>query len=353
MKAWSSTLLFLLAGLGTIIFFSLDLRELASSYEYDDEQQTLNSKIVIRFSHVAAENSPKGRAARRFADLVHERTNGKVSVEVYPNSILYHDQNQWQALKEGKVEMIAPTTSKVAQHIPSFQVLDLPYAFPNHEAVDEAYKGEIGQALLEDLEKEHVKGLTFWHNGYKQITNNKLPLGTPEDFYRLHFRTMPSPVLESQFQAVHASTSTLPFNKTYENLEVEFINGQENTISNIYTKKFYEVQDYLTLSNHGYLGYVVIVNEDFWDGLSPEILDAINQALSETTEWVRRHSIEINDQHMRNLRRLNQMTIQTLSPIQRAEWKQAFKPVYKETEERIGEELMDKIYKLQDKYQNH
>ncbi|QHS23193.1 DctP family TRAP transporter solute-binding subunit [Virgibacillus sp. MSP4-1] len=350
MKSWISTLLFLFAGMCTIIFFSLDLKESAATYVYDDEQETLDDQIVIRFSHVVAENTPKGRAVRRFADLVHERTDGKVSVEVYSNGILYSDQNQWQALKDGKVEMIAPATSQVAQYVPSFQVLDLPYAFPNAKAADEAYKGPIGQTLLKDLEQEEVKGLSFWHEGYKQVTNHKRPLQGPEDFYRLHFRSIPSPVIETQFEALHASTSILPFNKTYKNLEVEFINGQENTVSNIYTKKFYEVQDFITISNHAYLGNVVIINEEFWDRLSTEIQEAIGKSLDETTDWVRRHSIEINDQHMRNLRRLDEMRIHTLSPNQTSEWKQALEPVYKKTEDVVSEELMNEIYRLQHKY---
>src|SRR5699024_2151740 len=178
----------------------------------------------------------------KFAALLEDKTNGNVKVQIYPNALLYNDANEWEALQNGNVEMIAPATAKISEHYPVWQILDLPFAFPNYQAVEEAYEGEIGEALLEGLNHANVKGLDLWYNGYKQMTNQEYAIRTPDDFSRLHFRTMPGPVIQEQFNQLNTSTSKLSFNKTYQNLEVSFVDGQENTLSNINTKKFYEHQ---------------------------------------------------------------------------------------------------------------
>src|SRR5699024_2665417 len=255
-----------------------DMEGIASDTYYDDEQEGLQEQIIIRFSHVAAENTPKGRTATKFAALLEDKTNGKVKVHICPNAILYNDANEWKAVQNGSVEMIAPATAKISEHYPIWQILDLPFAFPNYRAVEAAYEGKIGKALLEGLEHTNVKGLDLWYNGFKQITTQESVIRTPDDFSRLHFRTMPGAVIQEQFNQLNASTSILPFNKTYQNLKVDFVDGQENTLSNINTKKFYEHQQYLTISNHGYLGYGVLMNRDFWNGLSSQVQESINEA---------------------------------------------------------------------------
>jgi len=328
-----------------------DVEEIGSDNTYyDDEQEGLDEQITIRFSHVAAENTPKGRTASKFAALLEDKTNGNVKVQIYPNALLYNDANEWEALQNGNVEMIAPATAKISEHYPVWQILDLPFAFPNYQAVEEAYEGEIGEALLEGLNHANVKGLDLWYNGYKQMTNQEYAIRTPDDFSRLHFRTMPGPVIQEQFNQLNTSTSKLSFNKTYQNLEVSFVDGQENTLSNINTKKFYEHQKYLTISNHGYLGYGVLMNQDFWDGLSSSVQESINAAMKEATEWGRRHAIEINDQHARAIRSNQSLEIYTLSAEERAQWEHALHPVYDKAEQTVGSDLMKEIKTIKERY---
>lgn len=340
----------IVAGFLSAIFIGFDTNESKHSLDYDDEQEMLDNQIVIRFSHVVAETSPKGAAARKFAELVYEKTDGKVKVEVFPNGVLYNDNNEWEAIQNGNVEMIAPATSKLTSRYPRWQLLDMPFMFPDHQAVQEAYEGEIGKTLIEDFKHDNVKPLIFWYNGFKQITNRKYPIIEPEDFERTHFRTMPSDVIKEQFHLMGASTSVIPFNKIYRNLEVDFIDGQENTISNIYTKKLYKHQPYLTFSNHGYLGYAVLVNRDFWDDLPDDIKGQVSQALAEATDWNRRHAIEINDMHIRALKRTEQTEIYFLTQEQEEEWKEKLEPIYIKFKPIIGEELMEKALKLREKY---
>ena len=350
MKTFAAISLFIFTGIFTALFFGFDLSEASESLEYDDEQEGLEDEVVIKFSHVVAENTPKGKAVRKFASLIQDRSNGQIKVEVYSNGTLYNDQNEYTALKEGHIQMIAPATSKLTERFPKWQVLDLPFAFPNHEAVRQAYEGEIGTTLLNTLEGDYVKGMTFWYNGYKQVTSNQQPLTIPADFNRTHFRIMPSPMIESQFQSLGASTSKLPFNKTYSNLEVDFIDGQENTLSNVYSKKLFEEQKYMTISNHGYLGYVVLMNEEFWEGLSEEHQTLVSESLNETTNWIRRHSIEMNDTHLRKMKRADSIEVHYLTNEQKKLWKQTFEPVYEEAETIVGKRLMEEIYNIQEQY---
>lgn len=267
-------------------------------------------------------------------------------MEIYANGSLYNDQNEYAALKEGHIEMIAPATSKMTAHDPGWQVLDLPYAFSTYDDVKKAYEGELGDRLFDHLDSD-IRGMTYWYNGFKQITNDKRPLLLPEDFKRTHFRIMPSPMIQTQFKALGASTSEIPFNKTYSNLEVGFIDGQENTASNIFSKKLYEEQKYMTISNHGYLGYVVLMNNDFWEGLSKEHQMIITNALDETTAWVWRHAIEMNDSHLRQMKRMDFMEIHYLSNEQKERWKKKFKSIYQNTD--ISQSLMEELKRIQEK----
>lgn len=349
MKTFAAISLFIFTGIFTALFFGFDLSEASESLEYDDEQEGLKDEVVIKFSHVVAENTPKGEAVRKFASLVQDRSNGEIKVEIYSNGTLYNDANEFTALQNGHIQMIAPATSKMTERYPEWQVLDLPFAFPNYDAVRQAYEGEIGLTLLNNLE-DGVKGMTFWYNGYKQLTSNKKPLTVPADFNRTHFRIMPSPMIESQFRALGASTSMLPFNKTYSNLEVDFIDGQENTPSNVYTKKLFQEQKYMTISNHGYLGYVVLLNKAFWEKLSEEHQTIVQEALNETTNWIRRHSIEMNDAHLRMMKRADSIEVHYLTNKQKQLWKQTFEPVYEEAEHIVGKRLMEEIYDIQEQY---
>lgn len=335
--------LFILTGIATAYFVGFHSQAGFTS-EYDDDQEKLKDAIVIKVSHVVSENTPKGKAIRRFKALVEKNTKGKVRVEIYPNGSLYSDISEWDALKNNNVQMIIPATSKVSAYVPAYSVFDLPFAFDSYDDVQRAFEGNIGEILLKKVEKqENVKGLTFWYNGFKQITNSQRPLVSPGDFNRLHFRTMPGEVIKDQYQRMGAAVSHLPFIKTYENLEVGFIDGQENTISNIYSKKLYDHQSYLTVSNHTYLGYVVLMNEEFWDDLPEEYRVEIEEAMKQTTEWIRRHSIEINDEHMRELKRNTDLDIHILLNSEKEEWMKKLDPLYEEYEDEIGKELMREI----------
>ncbi|TCT18272.1 C4-dicarboxylate-binding protein DctP [Melghiribacillus thermohalophilus] len=350
MRTFFVITLIILAGIFSAIFIGFDVSDSTGNHTYDDEQEMLDEQIVIRFSHVVAETSPKGATVRKFAELVYEKTEGKVKVDVFPNGVLYNDNNEWEAIQSGSVEMIAPASSKLAPYYPRFQVLDLPFIFPNDQAVREAYEGKIGQQLMGDMKHDNAKPLTFWYNGFKQITYRKHPILNPEDFERTHFRTMPSEVIKEQFQMMGASTSVIPFNKIYRNLEVQFVDGQENTISNIYTKKFYKHQPYVTFSQHGYLGYVVLINRDFWEALPEDLQMKIREALAEATDWNRRHAIEINDRHTRALKRTGQTEVHFLTPEQREEWEKQLEPIYAKFKPIIGEGLMEEALNIRETY---
>ncbi|QHE51730.1 TRAP transporter substrate-binding protein [Pontibacillus sp. HMF3514] len=335
-----------------LVFFMILLLAIASTYLYlkqenkypsDDEQAGLNEQIVIKFSHIVAKNTPKGQAAEKFADLVQEKTNNKVRVEVYPNGSLYSEKEAIEALRQGSIQMIAPATSKMSTFFPKLELFDLPYAFPTYDAIYEVFNGEIGTELLESMERENLVGLSYWSNGFKQMTSSKRALINPNDFSNHRFRIMPSDVIEQQFEALNAETSRISFNLTYRNIEQGLIDGQENTISNIYSKKFYKVQDYMTISNHGFLSYVVMVDQEFWSNLPNHIQTAIKDAMEETTAWNQQHAMETNQQALRLLKNSSDIKIHTLSEAEKAAWREKFQAVYDNFEPTIGEEWMDQL----------
>lgn len=312
----------------------------------DDEQVGLNEQIVIHFSHVVAENTPKGLAAQKFAKLVAEKTKGKVKVQVFPNGTLYSDSEEIQALIHGEVEMIAPTFSNVTTNYPQWLVLDLPFLFKDDGHVERVFKGEVGKKLLNELKGTEMKGIAFWPNGFKQMTSNKGPLIEPNDFKGLRFRIMPSKGIEEQFRKLDVRTSVMPFNQVYRSFETRYLDGGENTISNIYSKRFYQVQDYLTLSNHGYLGYSVIMNQDFWDSLPEDIQEQIQAAMDETTDWLFDHSEEINEQQLKSIRTGSDIKIHDLTEEERNKWVQFFQPLYEDHAERYGNRWLKEIIEV-------
>lgn len=310
---------------------------------YDDEQKGLQKQIVIYFSHVVAENTPKGLAAQKFAELVKEKTNGRVKVEVFPNGSLYSDEEEIDALLRGDVQMIAPSVSKVTQLLPEWQALDLPFIFESYDDVERAFTGEVGKRLLAMLEKKEMKGLALWGNGFKQMTSNRRLLIEPSDFSGLKFRVMPSEIIEKQFQLLGAKPIVVPFNHVYESLEKHAFDGQENTISNIYSKNFYQFQPYLTISNHGYLGYAVIVNQHFWDKLPKDIQQNIAEAMQETTAWNLNQSRKQNEAELEKMKQNSKMHIYELTKKEQEVWKQKFSPLYDEFEREFGSELLHQI----------
>ncbi|WLR50316.1 TRAP transporter substrate-binding protein [Bacillus tianshenii] len=312
------------------------------------EGQASDEKIVVKFSHVVAENTPKGQAANMFEELAEEYTGGKVDVQVFPNSQLYNDDDVLAAVQQNNVQLAAPATSKVSKLFPEWTIFDFPFAFPNVEAVQAAMESEeIGGKLFGMLKEQNLYGLAMWDNGFKQMTLDEKPLIKPEDFEGQKFRVMSSKVLEAQFEAVNANPTPMPFSEVYSALEQGVIDGQENTLSNIYSKKFHEVQKYMTISNHGYLGYAVITNAEFWEGLPEDVREGLEQALNETTTWVRENGQRLNDEELEKIKADGTLEeIHELTDEEKQVWMEAMDPVYKQFEEEVGKDLIDAVKAL-------
>jgi tripartite ATP-independent transporter DctP family solute receptor len=341
-KRWLIITILLFALIGSMIFI-MKRHFSEANIVYDDEQKGLNKQIVIYFSHVVAENTPKGLAAQKFAELVEEKTNGRVKVEVFPNGSLYSDEEEIDALMRGDVQMIAPSFSKVTELIPEWQVLDLPFIFEDYHDVEKVFTGEVGKQLLAMLGKKGMKGLAFWSNGFKQVTSNRHLFIEPKDFKGLRFRIMPSKAIEEQFRLLGAKPIVVPFNHVYQSLEKQEFDGQENTISNIYSKGFYQFQPYMTVSNHGYLGYAVLMNEKFWESLPKDVQKQIVAALEETTLWNLKQSKQQNEQQLMEMKNNSNIQIYKLTDKERKEWKEKFAPLYEEFEKQFGDKLLRQI----------
>ena len=248
--------------------------------------------IVIKFSHVVAPNTPKGLAAEKFKELAEKYTGGKVKVEVYPNSQLYKDKEELEALQLGAVQMLAPSNSKFGPiGVKEFEVFDLPYILPDLKTLRKVTDGPLGAKLLKLLDAKGMTGLAYWDNGFKQMSANK-KLVAPADYKGLKFRIQSSKVLEAQFRALGAIPQVMAFSEVYQALQTGVVDGQENTWSNIYTQKMHEVQKYITVTNHGYIGYVVVVNKKFWDGLPADIRAQLDKAMKEATAFGNGQSAE-------------------------------------------------------------
>lgn len=309
----------------------------------DEEQNGLKNQIIIHFSHVVAENTPKGLAAQKFSELVFEKTNGRVKVQVYPNGILYSDNDELEALKKGDVQMIAPSITNMTDIVPQWKVLDLPFLFQDYTHIKNVFTGETGEQLLGYLNEKEMKGLAFWNNGFKQMTNDSHPLIEPEDFAGETFRVMPGHVLKRQFYVLGAKPITTSFTEVFSSLEKQMVDGQENTISNIYSKGLYQYQPYLTLSNHGVLGYAVIVNKEFWNSLPQDIRLQIENAMKETTLWNMKMSLQMNEMQLEEMRKMENLHIYELPAAAKARWMKRFAPLYQEVEQETSTDLISVI----------
>lgn len=299
--------------------------------------------IVIKFSHVVAENTPKGQMANKFKDIVAERLGGKVVVEVFPSSQLFGDNKVLEAMLLGDVQMAAPSLSKFARYSKKPQLFDLPFLFKDMAAVEKFQKSADGQKLLGSLEKKGLVGLGYLHNGLKQLSSSK-PLRVPADAAGLKFRIMTSDVLAAQFRAVKATPLKKPFSEVFTLLQTKAIDGQENTWSNIFSKKFFEVQGYITESNHGVLDYLVVTSKEFWmeldDGLRTEIKKALDEAIAFGNKVAGEKSVDDRQKIIDSKR----SELITLTDAERALWVEAMKPVWKQFEDEIGKELIDAAY---------
>jgi C4-dicarboxylate-binding protein DctP len=300
--------------------------------------------IVIKFSHVVAPDAPKGKAALRFKQLAEARTKGAVKVEVYPNSQLYKDGDELEALQRGAVQMLAPPVSKFGTlGVRDFELFDLPYLFPDRETVERVTEGEIGQRLFAKLEPKGIKGLSFWGNGSKQMSANR-PLRKPADFRGLKVRIQSSKVLAATFRQLGAIPQVIAFSEVYPALQQGAVDGQESTLSNIYTQKLHEVQKHITLSEHGYLVYALIVNKKFWDGLPAGVRDTLGQVLQEVARY--EHDVALKEERdaLAAIKASGRTEVYQLTEAERATWRDALLPVHREFESVIGRDNIDAAY---------
>lgn len=303
------------------------------------------SPIIIKFSHVVATDTPKGKGAEKFKELAEKYTGGKVKVEVYPNSTLYKDKEELEALQLGSVQMLAPSNSKFGPlGIREFEVFDLPYILPDLKTLRKVTEGPLGAKLLKLLDAKGITGLAYWDNGFKQMSANK-PLKTPADYKGLKFRIQSSKVLEAQFRTLGAIPQVMAFSEVYQALQTGVVDGQENTWSNIYTQKMHEVQKYITETNHGYIGYVVIVNKKFWDDLPADIRDQLSKAMKEATAFSNTQSQKENDDALAEIKKSGKSEIIKLTPEQDEAMRKAMEPVYKDAASRVGQSLIDEFQK--------
>lgn len=301
--------------------------------------------IVIKFSHVVAIDTPKGKAADFFAKRAGELTKGRVKVEVYPNSQLYKDKEEMEALQLGSVQMLAPSLSKFAPlGVREFEVFDLPYLFDGYAELHKVTQGPVGKSLLDKLQVKGITGLAYWDNGFKSFSANR-PLHKPEDFKGLKMRIQSSKVLDAQMRALGAIPQVMAFSEVYQALQTGVVDGTENPHSNLYTQKMYEVQKDMTLSNHGYLGYAVVVNKKFWDGLPADIRKELDQAMEEATKVANDDAKQDNDNALAQVKAAGKTVVYTPTADEKMALKKVLIPVHKQMASRIGEDTIKAIYK--------
>jgi C4-dicarboxylate-binding protein DctP len=318
-----SALLFILIALMsfTLPRFTLD------THYVDSEQRGLDEQVTIHFSHVVAENTPKGRAALYFKKLVEQKSDGQIQVELYPNAMLYNDTTELAALKRNDVQMIAPTYSKVSSELPIWSVLDLPFLFRDEADVARVFNSDVGQELLDAAENRHIHGLGFWQNGFKQMIAKDAPIRTIAQFKDKRMRTMDSTMLKRQAQLLGADAQPASFDEVNLLLDHQTIDIQENTLSNIYSKSFYKQEPYITLSNHGILGYGVLMNETFWQSLSPAHQHIIEEAMKETTIYNDRLAKKMNEADYEKMNDYGTVFYE-LPDAEKQKWQQKLKPLY-------------------------
>jgi C4-dicarboxylate-binding protein DctP len=307
------------------------------------ETAVAQQPIVLKFSHVVAADTPKGKGAEKFKELAEKYTDGKVKIEVYHNSALYKDKEELEAMQLGAVQMLAPSNSKFGPiGIKEFEVFDLPYILPDLTALRKVTDGPLGKRLLKLFDSKGMVGLAYWDNGFKLMSANK-PLRMPADYRGLKFRIQSSKVLEAQFRALGANPQVMAFSDVYQALQTGVVDGQENTPSNMYTQKMYEVQKYATLTNHGYIGYVVVVNKKFWDGLEPSIRIQLERATAEATRYSNDISEQENTVALEEIKKSGKTTIIVPTAEEGAAMRAAMEPIYTDMASRVGKSLIEEF----------
>ena len=303
------------------------------------------AQMVIKFSHVVADKTPKGQAALKFKELAEKKLPGKVDVQVFPSSQLFGDAKELEALLLGDVQFIAPSLSKFDRYTKKIQVFDLPFLFDDIEAVDSFQSSEKGKALLESMKGRGLLGLAYWHNGMKQLSDNKDQLKRPDDVKGLKFRIQASDVLEAQFKALGANPQKMAFSEVYQALQTGVVDGQENTWSNIYSQKFFEVQKTIAETNHGIIDYMVVTNAKWWDGLPADVKKGLSEAMTEATAYGNKLADDINQDAKKKIADAGKAKIQKLSKEDTAAWRKTMEPVWKQFEGGIGRDLIDAALK--------
>ena len=301
--------------------------------------------IVIKFSHVVATDTPKGKASEFFAKRAAELTKGKVKVEVYANSALYKDKEELEALQIGAVQMLAPSLAKFGPlGVKEFEAFDFPFIFDDTADLHKITQGAVGAGLMAKLEPRGIKGLAFWDNGFKSFSANT-PIKSAADMKGKKFRIQSSKVLEEEIRSVGGIPQVMAFSEVYQALQTGVVDGTENPISNFYTQKMHEVQKHLSITNHGYLGYAVIVNKKFWDGLPTEIHAQLEQAMKDATVYANKIAQEENDMALEGVKKSGKTTVYVLTKDERLALKKAMAPVHLKMADRVGKETLQTIYK--------
>jgi C4-dicarboxylate-binding protein DctP len=296
--------------------------------------------IVVKFSHVVAESTPKGQGALKFKELAEKYLPTKVEVQVFPSSQLFGDGKEMEALLLGDVQFIAPSLSKFDRYTKKLQVFDLPFLFDDIGAVDRFQSGPQGKALLDIMKSKGIQGVAYWHNGMKQLSSDKAKLVRPDDVKGLKFRIQSSDVLEAQFRALGANPQKMAFSEVYQALQTGVVDGQENTWSNIYSQKFFEVQKTIAETNHGVIDYMVITNAAWWDGLPADIRAGLAKAMAEATAHANKLAGELNERDRKRIADAGKAKIQALGKDDVAAWRKAMHPVWKKFEADIGADLI-------------
>jgi C4-dicarboxylate-binding protein DctP len=301
--------------------------------------------IVIKFSHVVANDTPKGKGSLKFKELAEKYTGGKVKIEVYPNSQLFKDKEEMDALQLGSVQILAPSTAKFAPlGAKEFEALDLPWLFKDEKQYATVMKGDVGKWLFKKLESKAISGLAYWDNGFHMVSANR-PLALPADFQGLKVRISGSKVADQYFRLMGSIPQIMAFSEVYQALQTGVVDGCENTPSNYLTQKFHEVQKHITVSNHAHLQYAVIVNSKFWNGLPGDIRNQLNKAMDEATDYTNSIAVKENEDALAEIKASGKTTLQTLTPEQQKAWRTAMQPTYAWAKGRVGAEVLDILSK--------
>jgi len=304
--------------------------------------------IVIKFSHVVAVDTPKGKGAEYFKKLAEERTKGRVKVEVYPNSSLFKDGEEMEALQLGSVQILAPSVAKFGPlGVREFEVFDLPYIFDSFAELHKVTEGSVGKLLFQKLESKGITGLAYWDNGFKDFSANR-SIKVPADYKGLKMRIQSSKVLGDEIKALGGIPQVMAFSEVYQALQTGVVDGTENPPSNFYTQKMNEVQKYFALTEHGVIEYAVIVNKKFWDGLPADIRTTLDGAMKDATKYANDIAKKENDDALEAVRKSGKTEIITLTADEKAQMKKALVPVHKENESRIGKDIIAEVYKATD-----